>query len=230
MPLPDVLQSLSIILPPQNLYESHVWDFGGVTFRFHMKTFLTIIAAVILSVAAACSPKADEFTDLFIRVENLNIQRHDYILGKVLTDMQKKTARRNALEAASPGTYKFKDNDLYVVADQASDRVLVIYERYEPASREKVRDLVGALFFDFGDPTVLAHDKTIYWAFDEKGKISEENFRKTKQEGQPLITLATVKLDSSQKIMDPSGPVESGSVYYIISSEPILKLINTREK
>ena len=215
---------------PQNLYVSHVWDFGGVTFRFPMKTFLTIIVAVIFSVAIACSPKADEFTDLFIRVENLNIQRHDYILGKALSDKQKKTAQRNALEAASPGTYKFKDNDLYVVADQASDRVLVIYERYEPASREKVRDLVGALFFDFGDPTVLAHDKTIYWAFDENGKISEAHYRETKQEGQPLKTLATVKLDSSQKIMDKSGPVESGSVYYIISSEPILKLINTREK
>jgi hypothetical protein len=195
-----------------------------------MKTFLTIIASVILSVAAACSPRADEFTDLFTRVENLNIQRHNYILAKALTDKQKKTAQRNALEAASPGTYKFNDNDLYVVADQASDRVLVIYERYEPASREKIQELVGALFFDFGDPTVMAHDKTIYWAFDENGKISEEHYRDIKEKGEPLKTLATVKLDSSQNIMDKSGPVESGSVYYIISSEPILKLINTREK
>jgi len=195
-----------------------------------MKTFLTIIAAVILSVGAGCSPKADEFIDLFTRVENLTIQRHDYTLAKALTDKQKKTARRNALEAASPGTYKFKDNHLYVVADHASDRVLVIYERYEPASREIIRDLVGALFFDFGEPTVMAHDKTIYWAFDEKGKISEEHYRKAKQEGRPLKTLATVKLDSNQKIMDQSGPVESGNVYYIISSEPILELINTRKK
>jgi len=215
---------------PQNLFVSHAWDFWGVTFWFHMKTFLTIIAAVILSVAAACSPKADEFTDLFIRVENLNIQRHDYTLAKALTDKQKKTAQHNALEAASPGTYKFKDNDLYVVADRASDRVLVIYERYEPASREEIQELVGALFFDFEEPTVMAHDKTIYWAFDENGKISEEQFRDAKEKGEPLKTLATVKLDSSQKIMDKSGPVESGSVYYIVSSEPILKLINTREK
>ncbi|NNL76856.1 MAG: hypothetical protein HKO68_11020, partial [Desulfobacterales bacterium] len=73
-------------------------------------------------------------------------------------------------------------------------------------------------------PTVLAHDKTIYWAFDEKGEISEEHYRKAKQEGRPLRTLATIKLHSSQKIMDQSGPVENGSVYYIISSEPILKL------
>ena len=189
-----------------------------------MKNFLTIIAAVILSVTAACSPKADEFSDLFTRVENLNIRRHDYTLAKVLTDKQKKTAQRHALEAARPGTYKFKDNDLFVVADRASDRVLVIYERYEPASREKVQKLVGALFFDFDEPTVMAHDKIIYWAFDEKGKISEERYREAKQEGRPLKTLATVKLDSSQKIMDKSDPVENGSVYYIISSEKILKL------
>ncbi|MBT8372323.1 MAG: hypothetical protein KJO34_15255 [Deltaproteobacteria bacterium] len=181
-------------------------------------------AAVVLSAAVACSPKADEISDLFNRVENLNIERNDYILGKVLTDKQKKSAQLNALDAASPGTYKFKDSDLYVVADHASDRVLVIYERYEPASRAKIRELVGALFFKFGDPTVLAHDKTIYWAFDEKGEISEEHYRKAKQEGRPLRTLATIKLHSSQKIMDQSGPVENGSVYYIISSEPILKL------
>ena len=215
---------------PQNLYVSHVWDFGGVTFRFHMKTFLTIIAAVILSVATACSPKADEFTDLFTRVENLNIQRYDYTLAKALADKQKQTAQRHAVESASPGTYKFKDNHLFVVVDKTTDRVLILYERYESAGREKIRELVGTLFFDFGDPTVMAHDKTIYWAFDENGKISEEQYRDAKEKGEPLKALATVKLDSSRKIMDNSDPGKDGSVYYIVSSEPILKLINTREK
>jgi len=70
----------------------------------------------------------------------------------------------------------------------------------------------------------MAHDKIIYWAFDEKGKISEENYRETKKKGRPLQTLATVKLDSSHRIMDKSDPVVNGSVYYIISSESILKL------
>ncbi len=134
------------------------------------------------------------------------------------------------MDAASPGTYKFKDNNLFIVADKAKDRVLILYEQYDPATKDKVRELVGNLFFDFGDPTVMAHDKTIYWAFDEKGKISEEHYRKAKQEGRPLKTLATVKLNSSQKIMDKNSPLESGSVYYIISSEPILKLITTHEK
>ena len=189
-----------------------------------MKTFSVIMAAVILSVGAACSSRADEFTDLFNRVEKLNIHRNDYTLGKVLTDKQKQTAQGNAEEKAGPGTYKFKDNHLFIVADKATDRVLILYERYEPVSGKKIRELVGALFFDFGDPTVMAHDKTIYWAFDEKGKISEEQYREAKATKKTPQTLATVKLDSSHKIMDSSDPGENSSVYYIVSSGPLLKL------
>jgi hypothetical protein len=191
--------------------------------------FTAVIASIVLSVATACSSRADEFTDLNTRVEKLNIRRNDYTLGKVLTDKQKQTARRNAQEEAVPGTYKFKDNDLYVVADKDTDRVLILYERYESASAKKIRDLVGALFFDFGDPTVMAHDKTIFWAFDENGKISEEQYREAKATKKPLKTLVTVKLDSSHKIMDSSDSGQDGSVYYIVSSGPILKLINSRK-
>jgi hypothetical protein len=195
-----------------------------------MKTFSVIMAAVILAVGAACTSRADEFTDLSDRVEKLNLRRNDYILGKVLTDKQKHTAQGNAEDKASPGTYKFKDNNLYIVADKATDRVLILYERYEPVSRKKIRELVGVLFFDFGDPTVMAHDKTIYWAFDEKGKISEEQYREAKATKKTLQTLATVKVDSSHKIMDSSEPGASSSIYYIVSSGPLLKLLKNREQ
>jgi hypothetical protein len=192
-----------------------------------MKILSVITAAVILSATAACSQQADEFTDLFNRVEELNIGRNDYTLAKALTDKQKETAQHHAVESTSPGTYKFKDNNLFVVVDKTTDRVLILYERYEPASRKNIQELVGTLFFDFGDPTVMAHDKTIYWAFDEKGKISEEYYRAAKQKKQLLKTLATVKLNSSKKIMNSSDPGQGGSVYYIISSDPILKLIKS---
>ena len=205
MPLPDVLWS-------------------------KMKILSAIMAAVILFVGAAGTSRADEFADLFNRVEKLNIRRYDYTLGKVLNDKQKQTAQVNAEEKASPGTYKFKDKDLYIVADKATDRVLILYERYEPVSGTKIRELVGSLFFDFGDPTVMAHDKTIYWAFDEKGKISEEQYREAKATKKPLKTLAAVKLDSSHKIMDSSDPGENSRVYYIVSSQPLLKLLNGREQ
>jgi hypothetical protein len=42
--------------------------------------------------------------------------------------------------------------------------------------------------------------------------------------------LATVKLQSSHKIMESTDPVKDGSVYYIVSSEPLLKLIEKRNQ
>ena len=193
-----------------------------------MKNYFTSLVAILLLFVLACSSQTDEFTDLFVRVAKMKMNRNDYTLGETLTDKQKDTAQRNAVDAASSGTYKFKDEDLFIVADKATDRVLILYEQYDPATQDKVRELVGNLFFDFGDPTVMAHDKTIYWAFDENGKISEEQYRDAKEKGEPLKTLATVKLDSSHKIMGDNRDVRNGSVYYIVSSEPLLKMIEKR--
>jgi len=179
---------------------------------------------------AACSSQTDEYTDLFVEVAKLKIQRNDYTLGELLTDKQKETARRNAVDVASPGTYKFKDNELYVVADKAADRVLIIYEQYEPADREKIQELVGDLFFVFGEPTVMGHDKTIYWAYDADGKISEQKYKEAKDQKKLPEFLATIKLQSSHKIMEDTGPVTGGNVYYIISSEPLLKLLEKRNQ
>jgi len=193
-----------------------------------MKNYLTGCIALSLLFLIACSSQTDEFTDLFLRVAKMKIQRNDYTLGETLTAMQKETARRNAVDAASPATYKFNDNSLFIVADKATDRVLIMYESYDPTSRGKVRELVGNLFFEFGDPTVMAHDKTIYWAFDETGKISEQQYRDSKEKKQPLKTLATVKLDSSHKIMDEGDDGKVRSVYYIVSSPPLLELLEQR--
>jgi hypothetical protein len=195
-----------------------------------MKTHLAGYFTLLLLIVVACSSQADESSDLFADVAKLKIQRNDYTLGKKLTDKQKETAQHKAVDAASPATYKFKDNDLYVVADKSTDRVLIIYERYEPASREKIRKIVGDLFFVFGEPTVMAHDKTIYWAYDADGKMSEKTYKEAKDQKKVPQFLATVKVQSSHKIMDNGEPVKDGNVYYIISSEPLLKLIEKRNQ
>jgi len=195
-----------------------------------MRNYLSSHILILLLFAAACSSQTDESTDLFVRVAKMKIKRNDYTLGETLTDKQKETAGRNAVDASSPATYKFSDNNLFVVADKSTDRVLIIYERYDPTSREKVRELVGNLFFDFGDPTVMAHDKTIYWVFNEKGKISEQHYRDSKAKNHPLKTLATVKLDSSHKIIDDDDDGKVRSVYYIVSSQPLLELLEQRHQ
>lgn len=193
-----------------------------------MKNYLIGFFTILLLIGVACTSQSDEFSDIAVRVAKLKIRRNDYSLGEILSDKQKDTARLNAVEAASPGTYKFKDNDLYVVVDKATDRVLIIYERYERATRQKIRELVGDLFFVFGEPTVMGHDKTIYWAYDADGKISEKKYKEAKDQKRVPNFLATVKLNSSHKIMDSKDPVKDGNVYYIISSDPLLKLLEQR--
>ena len=195
-----------------------------------MKLIPAILSVVLLVIGNACTNHSDEFIELSDHVNKLSIHRNDYTLGAELTDQQKRTARQNAVDSSSPGTYKFKDNHLFVVVHKASDKILIIYEQYEPATKEKVRELVGNLFFDYGDPTVMAHDKTIYWAFDEKGKISEQQYRDAKKKNQPLKTLVTVKLDSSHKILGNDGDENERRVYYIVSSQPLLKLLEEQNQ
>jgi len=174
----------------------------------------------------ACS--SDDLSDLLSRVETLNISRQGYTLGKKLTKAQQETARKHPVKAADHRTRKFKDGKLHVVTDRVSDRVIVLYEQYEAASMEMVQGLVGSLSFEFGDPTVLAHDKIIYWIFGPQGKLSRDQYKKARQAGGKLKILATVKLNSSTKILGDTPPSKESTVYYIISSEPALKLIKNR--
>lgn len=189
---------------------------------------IAILILLLLPFLSACS--SDNLSNLLGQVERLNISRGGYTLGKGLTDKQKATALKHPVEAANPWTFKFKDGDLSVVADKVTDRVVIIYERYEATTIKKVRALVGALYLDFGDPTVMAHDTIIYWVFGPEGKLTREQYKKAKKAGGKLNILATVKLNSSIKIMGDSARLGEGSVYYIISSEPALKLIKSKWK
>jgi len=178
----------------------------------------------LLPFSSACS--SDKLSDLLGQVESLNISRGGYTLGKVLTDSQKATALKHPEEAANPLTFKFKDGNLHVVADKATDRIVILYERYEVATVKKVQALVGDLTLDFGDPTVMAHDKIIYWAFGPEGKLSEEQYRNDKDVKKKLDILATVKLNSDIKVLEKGDSAKIGDIYFIISSEPVLKLMS----
>ncbi len=189
-----------------------------------LKTALLIW--LILPLSSACS--SDDLSNLLSRVENLNISRQGYTLGKKLTKSQQATAQKHPVKAADHRTRKFKDGDLYVVTDRMSDRVIVLYERHETATTEVVKSLVGSLYLEFEDPTVLAHDKIIYWIFGPQGKLSRDQYKAARKSDGKVDILATVKLNSSLKIVGNATPSEKSIVYYIISSEPALKLLKNR--
>jgi len=195
------------------------------------------ILFIICAVGCVNTSRNNEFDILAEKVEALNIVHHRYTLGKKLTEDQKKLAKQNAVKDASPGTYKFNDSNLFVVAEKNSDRVLILYKHFEKASKVKGHELTGALVMEFGDPTVFAHGKTVYWAYNAGGKISEEKFDNAKNASEQLEILATVKLESSEPLMGNDKDKESvqhakkegaQTVYYVISSEPLLKLLKAQ--
>jgi len=186
-----------------------------------------MICQNVLAILAIClfsgMGLANNRDPLLDQVELLNIHRHGYVLGGVLTPAQKKTAASNPVEAASEETYKFKDKNLYVVVQKKSHRVVILYEQFEAATQDKIQDLIGDLYLNFDDPTVLAHDKVVYWAWGTEGKISAIEFDTARKDKKKLNILATVKCISDINIMEKTKGLETGYVYYIISSDPVLK-------
>ncbi len=214
-----------------------------------MKHLIYIVCLSIWVGLTACNQlPQSESKDLFNQVEALKLGRGSYVLGKILTPEQVKIARENPVEQPTPGLYKFQDGDLFVVAQKESDRVLILYEQYEPATKEKVQELVGTLFFDFGDPTILAHDKILYWVYDAKGIMTEDEYHRIKKEKEQenFKPLATLKLSSNQPLigakpkeegkpmgmgaMGSSGPMSASKeigVYYILSSQRLLDVVTS---
>ncbi len=166
---------------------------------------------------------AGELEDLFASVEALGIERNGYVLCKALTPEQHDLAKKNYQEANSEKVYKFQDQNLNIVADKTTNRVLVVFEQFEQVGQVQVQNLVGELFMAYEEPTISAHDRVVYWAWGKKGKFTADQFNLAKEEEKALDILATVKMSSDIKIMDKSDSEAKGNAYYIISSDPLLK-------
>lgn len=159
-------------------------------------------------------------------VSRLNIGFGQYAIGKTLSSSQHVRAQRNLVADSYEGTYKFRDGDLNIVAVKDSDMVLAIYKHKDKVDRSGVKSGVAELMDEFGEPTTMAHDRLIYWAYGNKGKVSEEELQNAKKTGE-LSVLATVKFSSTSDIMaesktkDPA--LESSTIYTLISSPLLLE-------
>ncbi len=193
-----------------------------------MKFISLTLVILLLSVSSYAGQSPDELVDLLDQVALLHIGKNGYILGKVLTRTQKEIAKQHPVKIDTPGLSKFQDGDLNIVIKKNNDRVIIIYEQHEEATQKYIQELVGTFFLDYGDPTVFSHDKVVYWAWGKKGKVSNDEFELSKDIQKPLDILATVKLNSHLKIMESKENQAPGRVYFIISSDPVLKLIQSK--
>lgn len=163
-------------------------------------------------------------------VADLHLGLGIYRIGTILSPSQVEKAQARLEKGNYPGTYKFRDGDVYVVASEKANVVLAVYLRNEEAGIPEVRNMVSELMLQFGEPTTTAHDKIIYWAYNEDGKIEQELFDLAKSNGK-LSILATVKFNStlemfgagSESGQESKEEVQPGVIYAMVTSEPYLK-------
>lgn len=154
----------------------------------------------------------------------------DYILGHKLTEQQKKTAKKNTIKKTIKGSYKFQDNETFIIASSKTDMVIGLYRENPTATQQDIQNMVGELMMQFEEPTKMAHNKLLYWAFGKDGLIPQELFDMEKSANSEI--LVTVKFSSDQPIR-PSEPAKDGaeaevkkssdsaSIYVVITSDKL---------
>ncbi len=182
-----------------------------------MKTnyFFLILLICIIALSSLNAETIEEAIEhKAAEVSKLAIGYDDFIIGGKLTDEQKKLAAQSITEKTIKGTYKFQHGDFFVIADRKSDIVLGLLKEKKNAGKEDVKKIIGELMMNYHEPTLTAHDKLIYWAYGEDGKISEQQFEASR-ETSVKEALVTVKFSSDKPIfremMKETNRVEDSS-------------------
>ncbi len=170
------------------------------------RSILLALVFFLVSVATIQSKTVDYSamtkTELQSIIAGLELGFDSYVIGRVLTKEQQEIAKKDDAYKSVPGTVKFKDNGLFVIADDTTHVVLAVYKRNKTATQDDFKATVGTLMMQYGEPTAEAHGKIIYWSYGADGLISEDLYRSAKAEGMldKLIILATVKFSSSENV------------------------------
>lgn len=209
-----------------------------------MKNIYLLFCALLLVIAPAGRLPAEDSAAAMKRIGGevaaLKLGLGGYVLGQVLTAEQKALAWGNPVANALEGTSKFQDGEVFVLVQNNTDMIIGIYKENDAASREEVKKMVGDLMMQFKEPTTMAHDKLIYWAFDKDGRIPEDLFDQARQSGGKEV-LATVKFSSSVPVFQGPEPEndkkkeavkdeEPAAIYVIITSNPLSKIVVAQSK
>lgn len=189
-----------------------------------------IIIVLILSYILLQTGQANaEEPGLADQVAALKLGMNGYIIGSKVTGEQKEKNTDNLSADSYAGTYKFRDRDIHIVAAADNDTILAIYQRDEEADKNLAKQMISNLMGHFGEPTTMAHDKLIYWAYTTSGKISEDTFNQLREKNETPEILATVKFNSTFEITGADNDQKLRGVnYFIISSDPLTRLFIDR--
>ncbi len=197
-----------------------------ITRSLHLLCCVLFFSLLVNSAAmAAQSSQIQAMSDdeLLKEIVKLDLGFEQYRIGQVLNDTQMKKAQDNPILNRYQGTIKFKDGDVGVVADAGNKKILALYLENKEAGQEQIKNMVATLMMTFGQPTTMAHEKIVYWAFNEEGLISEDVHSIAKNVDD-LNILATVKFNSKTRFMEKKeGEKKNNSIYCIISSPALLE-------
>jgi len=198
--------------------------FQNIAMRYYRLPLVILACFMVGSTPVSAAAVSEAVLRMAGEVAKLKIGMGEYILGENLTDNQKAIARSNPIEKSLPGTYKFRDKDIFIVAVSEEDISIGIYKVYPECTMDDIKKIVGNLMLDYGEPTTTAHDKIIYWNYNKKGKISRDVFDFEKTSG--IDPLGTIKFSSSEGI-DAEQSAENPtpiSAYLMITSDPLSKV------
>jgi hypothetical protein len=203
--------------------------------RIQSARSLHIIAPAVLLIVLVIllqTGYSNEMTNnLAAKVASLELGMNGYTIGNKLTPVQKEITADKIFNDSYVGTYKFKVADLFIIAARNDDTILAVYQRNDAANMDQAKLMISGLMGLYGEPTTMAHDKLIYWAYGGEGKISEETYNMLRDNDETMDILATVKFSSSFKITGENpGLGEAGINYFIISSDPLTQEFISRSK
>jgi hypothetical protein len=182
----------------------------------------TVVLLFLISTLQAM-PESTDFTALEKKVASLQLGFRNYFIAHKLDSEQKEKAQKHLLEKSYPGTYTFTDKGIHVLTAKKNDTIIAIYLKDEEADKAELKQMIADLMMQFGNPTSEAHDQIIYWAYNEKGKISEDEYSDQKKDGEARI-IATVKFKSKLTFSEAVGeePAQN-SIHCIVSSPRLLE-------
>lgn len=185
--------------------------------------WLSIFLGAALGVA---SDPTGALKERYTLAEKIGIGIDGYLIGKRLSAEQFSRARVIEGGVSDARLMKLDDNGLHIVIEKASERVLILYRRYEKSDSGMLKRVVSSLIYRFDQPSSLAHDKTIYWFYSESGaKMTREmisDLKEGRASPEKLKPFVTIKFVSSESISSPD-PKARIDLSYIVYSEPILK-------
>ena len=165
-------------------------------------------------------------------VRKAGLERGGYRLGFALTPEQAGKASANPLPGTAPGTFRFRDGDLQIVAEQGSNIVILISEYHDDWTVKATKGLIGSFTLGFGFPSATAHGRTLYWFYDANGRLLDESeYRDYVAQAGDNAVVATIKCQTGSFILSKTEAEKKtdtdnlpDSVYYLIYSNPLLKL------